>query len=121
MNLVLTNAQVVTRGEVMHGSVAIEGTRIAAVDSGSASGIDLENDLLIPGLIEVLETGRLREFLEAAFRELTRRGATASPPHIPTASTTASATAITSCRFCLLQCASMVTLLCRRQRQAGRR
>jgi len=53
MNLVLTNAQVVTRGEVMHGSVAIEGTRIAAVDSGSASGIDLENDLLIPGLIEV--------------------------------------------------------------------
>src|SRR5581483_403014 len=31
------------------------------------------------GLIEVLETERLREFLEAAFRELTRRGAVVNP------------------------------------------
>jgi sulfate adenylyltransferase subunit 1 (EFTu-like GTPase family) len=46
----------------------IEGTDVAVTQPDDDSG-----------LIEVLETQRLREFLEAAFRELTRRGAVVNP------------------------------------------
>jgi len=53
MDLVLTNARVVTSGEVVEGSVFIRGSQIHSVDGGAATGVDLENDLLIPGLIEL--------------------------------------------------------------------
>jgi alpha-D-ribose 1-methylphosphonate 5-triphosphate diphosphatase len=53
MELVLTNARVVTSGEVIEGSVFIKGSHIHSVDGGAATGVDLENDLLIPGLVEV--------------------------------------------------------------------
>jgi alpha-D-ribose 1-methylphosphonate 5-triphosphate diphosphatase len=52
--LVLRNAQVVTGGEVVHGSVAARGGRIAAVDhGGNGGGLDMEGDYLIPGLVEL--------------------------------------------------------------------
>jgi alpha-D-ribose 1-methylphosphonate 5-triphosphate diphosphatase len=54
MTLVLANARVVTGGEVLHGSVLVRDGRIAAVDGGPhASGLDLEGDLLLPGLVEL--------------------------------------------------------------------
>lgn len=51
---VLKNARVVTGGEVIAGSVSVRNGRIASVDQGaSASGHDLEDDYLIPGLVEL--------------------------------------------------------------------
>ncbi len=54
--LVLTNARVVTGGEVLRGEVCVREGCIASVDgyhgSGSA-GVDLEGDYLIPGLVEL--------------------------------------------------------------------
>jgi alpha-D-ribose 1-methylphosphonate 5-triphosphate diphosphatase len=53
---VLGNARVVTGGEVLHGSVCVREGRIAAVDMQSGprgSGIDLDGDYLIPGLVEL--------------------------------------------------------------------
>jgi alpha-D-ribose 1-methylphosphonate 5-triphosphate diphosphatase len=52
----LGNARVVTRGEVLRGSVCVREGRIAAVDmqNGSqGSGVDLDGDYLIPGLVEL--------------------------------------------------------------------
>lgn len=54
--LVLRNAQVVTGGEVVRGSVALRDGRILEVNQGGAShgvGTDLEDDYLIPGLVEL--------------------------------------------------------------------
>jgi alpha-D-ribose 1-methylphosphonate 5-triphosphate diphosphatase len=54
--LVLANARIVLDGEVVCGSVRIASGRIAAVDSGTtriAAGIDLEGEILIPGLIDL--------------------------------------------------------------------
>jgi alpha-D-ribose 1-methylphosphonate 5-triphosphate diphosphatase len=54
--LVLKNARVVLPDQVIErGSVEIRGDHIASIDDGttSAGGIDLEGDLLIPGLIEL--------------------------------------------------------------------
>jgi alpha-D-ribose 1-methylphosphonate 5-triphosphate diphosphatase len=54
MELVLANARVVTNGELLPGSVLVRDGRIAAVDGGAlAAGLDLEGDLLIPGLVEL--------------------------------------------------------------------
>jgi alpha-D-ribose 1-methylphosphonate 5-triphosphate diphosphatase len=53
---VLANAQVVTGGETVHGSVALRDGRIASVHAGAtgvAGSIDLEGDFLIPGLVEL--------------------------------------------------------------------
>jgi alpha-D-ribose 1-methylphosphonate 5-triphosphate diphosphatase len=54
--MILTNCRVVTRYEVFEGSVHVENGVIKAVDVGRCSlpeAIDLEGDLLLPGLIEV--------------------------------------------------------------------
>ena len=51
-----TNARMVMPGEVVHGSLQVEGGRISAIDSGASSalsGIDLGGDYLLPGLVEV--------------------------------------------------------------------
>ncbi len=51
---VLRNARIVLGGEVIEGSVQLEGGKIAAVDSGASSvGEDFEGDYLIPGLVEL--------------------------------------------------------------------
>ena len=48
------NARVVTRDAVLIGSVAWRDGRITSVDRGSArTGIDLDGDFLLPGLIEL--------------------------------------------------------------------
>jgi alpha-D-ribose 1-methylphosphonate 5-triphosphate diphosphatase len=63
---IIKNARVVTATEVLHGSVQVVGDRIGAVDSGNtgvAAGLDLNGDLLIPGLIE-LHTDNFERHLE---------------------------------------------------------
>ena len=48
------NARIVLGDEVIHGSLALRGGRIADIASGSsAQGEDLGGDLLIPGLVEL--------------------------------------------------------------------
>ncbi len=54
--IILTNARVVTRTEVFGGTVVVRDGVIAAVDTGQsalAGALDLDGDLLIPGLIEM--------------------------------------------------------------------
>ena len=53
--LVFANARMVLPGEVVRGSLSVADGRIAALDGGNtAAGIvDLENDYLLPGLVEV--------------------------------------------------------------------
>lgn len=53
--IVFSNARMVLPGEVVRGSLSVAEGRIAALDGGStAAGIvDLENDYLLPGLVEV--------------------------------------------------------------------
>jgi len=54
--LVLRNAQVVAGGEVQRGAVCVREGRIASVDSPHGecgTGVDLEGDYLIPGLVEL--------------------------------------------------------------------
>ncbi len=54
--LVLTNASVVMRDEVIQGTVLVRSGRIADIDhgrSGIPSAVDLEGDTLIPGLVEL--------------------------------------------------------------------
>lgn len=56
MNAVFANAQLVLPDEVVRGSLRVEDGRIAAVDTGNTAApgaIDLEGDLLLPGLVEV--------------------------------------------------------------------
>ena len=52
MDLVLKNARVVMRNEVVHGAVAIRDGKILSIEKAD-SGTDLEGDLLIPGLVEL--------------------------------------------------------------------
>ena len=52
--LSLSNARLVLRGEVVSGSIHIADGKIQSVDSGpSAVGEDLQQDYLLPGLIEL--------------------------------------------------------------------
>ena len=54
--MVLTNASVVTRDELFHGTVRVTDGIITAIDQGKSAGmesIDLEGDYLLPGLIEL--------------------------------------------------------------------
>jgi len=54
METVLRNALIVTAGEMVAGSLRINESAIQSVDPGSASkGVDLEGDLLVPGLVEL--------------------------------------------------------------------
>jgi alpha-D-ribose 1-methylphosphonate 5-triphosphate diphosphatase len=53
---IFTNVQVVTDTEVFDGTVVLRGAEIVAVErgrSGLAAALDLEGDLLIPGLVDV--------------------------------------------------------------------
>ena len=62
---ILTNAAVVAPEELFQGTVVISGDLIKCVDRGASSlpgAVDLEKDLLIPGLIE-LHTDNLEGFL----------------------------------------------------------
>lgn len=55
-NLILTNAKVVTRDEVVFGTVTVDSGRIVSIDRGNTSlpgAQDLHGDYLIPGLIEL--------------------------------------------------------------------
>src|SRR5215217_874757 len=51
--LVLTNARLVLGNEVMEGSVRVDGGIITDVGAPSRSGVDLDGDYLIPGLVEL--------------------------------------------------------------------
>lgn len=52
--LLLSNAKLVLRGEVISGSIKVVDGKIAAVDSGpSSAGEDLQQDFLLPGLVEL--------------------------------------------------------------------
>ncbi|HEX3346605.1 MAG TPA: alpha-D-ribose 1-methylphosphonate 5-triphosphate diphosphatase, partial [Acetobacteraceae bacterium] len=54
--MILTNAQVVLRDEVVHGTVVIRGTEIGDVSTGVSNApgaIDLNGDTLIPGIVDV--------------------------------------------------------------------
>ena len=56
METIYTNCQVVTRTEIFWGSVVVAGGIICDIDESSYHGsgaIDLEGDLLLPGLIEM--------------------------------------------------------------------
>jgi alpha-D-ribose 1-methylphosphonate 5-triphosphate diphosphatase len=53
-DLMIRNAKIVLADEVIDGSLATADGTIASVDAGSsATGIDFENDYLIPGLVEL--------------------------------------------------------------------
>lgn len=55
-DILLTNARIVTAGEIVQGSLAISGQHIAGLAAGglgSPSALDLEGDLLLPGLVEL--------------------------------------------------------------------
>lgn len=51
--LVLTNARIVLADQVFEGSVRVDGGMITDVGEASRTGIDLEGDYLIPGLVEL--------------------------------------------------------------------
>lgn len=51
--LVLTNARIVLANEVLEGSVRVDGGVITDIGAPSRSGVDLEGDYLIPGLVEL--------------------------------------------------------------------
>lgn len=66
LETVLTNARVVLRDSVLNGSVHLVGDRIAHVDTGRSAlsqALDLEGDLLIPGLVDI-HTDNLERHLE---------------------------------------------------------
>ena len=52
-DLVLSNARIVLANEVMAGSIRVDGGVITDIGSPSRSGIDLDGDYLIPGLVEL--------------------------------------------------------------------
>jgi len=52
-DLVLTNARIVLANEVMEGSVRIDGGMITDIGSPSRTGLGLDGDYLIPGLVEL--------------------------------------------------------------------
>jgi alpha-D-ribose 1-methylphosphonate 5-triphosphate diphosphatase len=54
--LILTNAQLVLRDQVLHGTLVIRGDRIAEIQPGRShapGAIDLDGDHLIPGIVDV--------------------------------------------------------------------
>src|SRR6218665_2236861 len=51
--LVLTNARIVLANEVLEGSVRVDGGVITDIGAPSRSGVDLDGDYLIPGLVEL--------------------------------------------------------------------
>src|SRR5689334_8283008 len=51
---VLRNARIVTRDAIVAGSLVLHGAEIAGVETGAGrGGVNLEGDLLIPGLVEL--------------------------------------------------------------------
>lgn len=52
-DLVLTNARIVMANEVVEGSVRVDGGVITDVGMPSRTGVDLDGDYLIPGLVEL--------------------------------------------------------------------
>ena len=52
-DLVLTNARIVLADEVLHGSVRVDGGVITDIGTPSWTGMDLDGDYLIPGLVEL--------------------------------------------------------------------
>ena len=55
-HLVLTNARIVTRTEIIHGTVCVDADCITAVDCGRsavAGALDCEGDYLIPGMVDL--------------------------------------------------------------------
>jgi len=52
-DLVLTNAKIVLADEVRQGSVRIDGGIITDIGTPSRTGLDLDGDYLIPGLVEL--------------------------------------------------------------------
>jgi alpha-D-ribose 1-methylphosphonate 5-triphosphate diphosphatase len=65
MDEVFTNARIVLKDQVIHGTVTTQADTIRSVDEGHAAshGLDLEGDYLIPGLIE-LHTDNLENHYE---------------------------------------------------------
>jgi alpha-D-ribose 1-methylphosphonate 5-triphosphate diphosphatase len=64
--LLITNARLVLRDEVVHGSALVREGRIVDLQPGPSrlpAALDLESDYLLPGLIE-LHTGNLEKHLE---------------------------------------------------------
>ncbi|WP_108397536.1 alpha-D-ribose 1-methylphosphonate 5-triphosphate diphosphatase [Devosia submarina] len=51
--LVLTNARIVLADEVLEGSVRVDGGVVTDIGAASRTGVDLDGDLLIPGLVEL--------------------------------------------------------------------
>lgn len=54
--MILTNAQLVLRDQVLHGTLVIRGDRIAEIQPGRShapGAIDLDGDHLIPGIVDV--------------------------------------------------------------------
>jgi alpha-D-ribose 1-methylphosphonate 5-triphosphate diphosphatase len=63
--MIITNAHIVTRDAVVHGSVMMEGGTVRSIDcTGSAlpAAVDWEGDYLLPGLVE-LHTDNLEKHL----------------------------------------------------------
>jgi alpha-D-ribose 1-methylphosphonate 5-triphosphate diphosphatase len=52
-DLVLTNARIVLANEVLEGSVRVDGGIITDVGTPTRTGMDLDGDYLIPGLVEL--------------------------------------------------------------------
>jgi alpha-D-ribose 1-methylphosphonate 5-triphosphate diphosphatase len=52
-DLTLTNARLVLANEVLDGSVRVDGGMITDIGAPSRTGVDLEGDYLIPGLVEL--------------------------------------------------------------------
>jgi alpha-D-ribose 1-methylphosphonate 5-triphosphate diphosphatase len=77
-DLVLANAQIVTRDDCFRGSVVVTNGRIAAVAAGTtrvAGAIDLDGDFLIPGLVELHTDGMERHFAPRPGVSWPRQGA----------------------------------------------
>ncbi len=65
-DLILTNAQIVLDTEVIHGTLTVAAGQIAAIDPGATQvpgAVDLDGDMLIPGLIE-LHTDNLERHIQ---------------------------------------------------------